>query len=321
MSRSAAILEASYAACRRIGRRARSNLYFGFPWLAGEKRRAMDALYAFARLTDDLADAATPVAQRRCRLAAWRNALECSLANGDLNTLVMPGEDGDDIKTPDPFITLPAVGDMVERFSIPREHLFALIDGAEMDLDRNRYETIEELEGYCRCVASAIGLACVHIWGYRSDKVFAPAERCGIALQWTNILRDVKEDLARGRVYLPRTDLRRHQVTEADLRGGVADARFQRFMGELVERGQDYYREGLPVLRWLEPAGQRVCGMMIDRYRALLDAIGRHPQVVLQRRVTLPATTKARLALRWLLRGRTAMPRRYVATGFRPNDE
>ncbi len=319
MSHPTSILDASYAACRQIGRRARSNLYFGFPWLAGEKRRAMDALYAFARLTDDLADSSLPIDQRRRQLATWRKALAGALADRDRTPSVAPGwaspSETDD--TGDAYglmpsivatIALPAVADMLQQFSVPPQHLFALIDGAEMDLDRNRYETIDELERYCRCVASAVGLACVHIWGYRDDAVFAPAEKCGIALQWTNILRDVKEDLAHNRIYLPQAELRKHQVTETDLRRGAADARFHRLMAELVERGQGYYREGLPVLEWLEPSGRRVCGMMIDRYRVLLNAIGQRPEAILQRRITLPATAKARLALRWLFGGPRTNP-------------
>ncbi|MDZ7617192.1 MAG: squalene/phytoene synthase family protein [Patescibacteria group bacterium] len=322
MECSATILQASYAACRRVGRRARSNLYFGFPWFSGEQRQAMDALYAFARLTDDLADSDLPADLRRRQLAAWRKATQEALTSGGGGSLTGRGgafpREADETMEAHGFppsvaaaIVLPALGDMVQRFSVPPQHLFALIDGAEMDLNRCRYETLEELEGYCRCVASAIGLACIHIWGYRSDRVFALAERCGIALQWTNILRDVKEDMARDRVYLPQRDLRKHQITETDLRG-AADARFNRLMTELVERGHDYYREGVDVLRWLDPAGRRVCGLMIDRYWTLLNAIGRHPEVVLQRRVSLPRLVKVRLALRWLLRGRTATPRNAI---------
>ena len=314
MSRPIDSLQASYNACRRIGRGSRSNLYFGFPWLEGARRHGMDALYAFARLTDDLADSDLQVDERRRQLTNWRQALEGALGAPGRTSSEAPGA-ASSSGTNDPedayglmpsiaaAIALPAVTDMVQRFSVPPRHLFALIDGAEMDLDRNRYETAEDLEAYCRCVASSIGLTCVHIWGYHDDAVFAPAEKCGIALQWTNILRDVKEDLARNRVYLPQTDLRKHQVTEADLRGGAADARFHSLMADMIDRTKTYYREGFPVLQWLEPDGRRMCGVILDRYRALLDAIGRHPEVVLQRRVTLPATTKARLALRWLLGG------------------
>ena len=150
---------------------------------------------------------------------------------------------------------------------------------------------------------------------------FAPAEKCGIALQWTNILRDVKEDLARNRVYLPQTDLRKHQVTEADLRGGTADAHFHSLMADMIDRTKTYYREGQPVLQSLEPAGRRMCGVILDRYRALLDAIERRPEVVLQRRIHLPVGTKARLTLRWFFRGRTAMPRGCATSRARDNGE
>ncbi len=301
MNRSADVTDNSYAACRRISRRARSNFYAGFLLLSGAKRRAMDALYAFARLTDDIADSAAPLEQRRRQLADWQQAVEGAFAKRGF-----PDELGNNAPEdcPDPFAVLPAVADAAERFAIPREHFRAMIDGAAMDLKHDRYETFDALEGYCRRVASSVGLACVHIWGFRSDAVFEPAAKCGIALQLTNILRDVKEDLARGRVYLPQEDLREHRYTEADLRSAVADSRFAHLMAGQIARAERYYCEGMTVLHWLEPGGRRVCGMMIDRYRSLLNAIALCPEAVLHRRVTLGPITKAHLALRWFLSGR-----------------
>lgn len=301
MSRSADVTEASYAACRRVSRRARSNFYAGLLLLSGAKRRAMDALYAFARLTDDIADSAAPLDQRRRQLSQWQQAVEGAFAKtgGPDQTGNNAAED-----CPESCAVLPAVVDAAERFAIPSGHFRAMIDGAAMDLDKNRYETFDALEGYCRRVASSVGLACVHIWGFRSDAVFEPATKCGIALQLTNILRDVKEDLARGRVYLPQEDLREHRYTEADLRSAVADSRFAHLMAGQIDRAERYYCEGMTVLHWLEPGGQRVCGMMIERYRCLLRAIARRPEVVLHRRIALGPVTKAGLALRWFLSGR-----------------
>ncbi len=298
MNRAADTVEASYAACRRISRRARSSFSAGFLLVSGARRRAMDALYAFARLTDDIVDGAVPLEDRRRRLASWRRAVEEAL--GEVGRGGAAAEDARDHR-PGPACVLPALVDTAGRFAIPPEHFRAMIDGAAMDLDRNRYETFDELEGYCRRVASSVGLACVRIWGFRGAEVFEPAEKCGIALQLTNILRDVKEDLVRDRIYLPQDDLRRHHYTEADLRAAVADARFERLMAEQIARARRYYREAMPVLEWIEPTGRRACGAIIDRYRALLDAIARRPEAVLHRRVTLGAPAKARLVLRWLL--------------------
>ncbi len=334
MNGSAGSIDASYAACRQISRRARSSFYPGFLLLSGAKRRAMDALYAFARATDDIVDGPAPLAERRCRLDSWRGDVErafsrCREPGGTCgfppNAESRPArgtcttehrEDGDaalydrsgrfDGKACfDPIVTLPALIDAAARFAIPREHFSDMLDGAAMDLGRNRYATFDELEVYCRRVASSVGLACVHIWGFRSPAVFEPAVKCGVALQLTNILRDVKEDLARDRLYLPQEDLKRHHYTEADVRSAVADSRFASLMADQIARAERYYREGMPVLQWLDSRGRRVCGMMIDRYRALLEAIARRPEAVLHRRVGLGASAQARLALRWLFGGRT----------------
>lgn len=302
MKKLAETIDASYAACRQISRRAKSSFYAGFLLLPGAKRRSMDALYAFARATDDIADGPGPLEQRRRQLAAWRSAVEEALGTcrEPCGAGSMPDASMDQCFAP--LHVLPALADTIERFSIPPKHIGAMLDGAAMDLDRSRYETFDELTAYCRRVASSVGLACVHIWGFRGVEVFAPAEKCGVALQLTNILRDVREDLARERVYLPQDDLRQHSYTEADLRAGAADARFERLMAGQIARARSYYDEGEQIFAWLEPDGRRVCGVMMDRYRALLDAIARRPEAVLQGRIRLSRWTKARLAVQWLLR-------------------
>ncbi len=289
--------KASYAACRRISRQARSSFYAGFLLLPNEKRRAMESLYAFARVTDDIVDGPGPSADRGRRLAAWRNALTAALDTGQGAT---PSDRFGTASSADRASLLPALADTVKRFSIPGEYLLAMIDGAAMDLDRNRYETFDELKEYCRRVASSVGLACIHIWGFRGEEAFALAEHCGIAMQLTNILRDIREDLARNRVYLPQSDLRKHHYTEANLRNRTADLRFQRFIAEQIARAEGYYRDGVALLEWLEPDGQRAAGLMLDHYRALLHVIERRPEAVLHRRVTLPFSARVRLALRCL---------------------
>ncbi|MDY0170621.1 MAG: squalene/phytoene synthase family protein [Thermoguttaceae bacterium] len=305
MNGSTGSIDASYAACRQISRRARSSFYSGFLLLSGAKRRAMNALYAFARVTDDIVDGPATLAERRRRLDSWRGDVEAAFNGG--GTTGFRNATADSVATSghNPVVTLPALVDAAVRFAIPREHFCDMLDGAAMDLDRNRYATFDELEVYCRRVASSVGLACVHIWGFRSPAVFEPAVNCGVALQLTNILRDVKEDLARDRLYLPQEDLQRHHYTEADVRSAVADSRFASLMADQVARAERYYREGVLVLQWLDSSGRRVCGMMIDRYRALLEAIARRPEAVLHRRIGLGASAQARLALRWLFGGRT----------------
>ena len=129
-----------------------------------------------------------------------------------------------------------SLADAVQCFRIPPEHLFAAIDGVEMDLDGNRYETFEQLERYCERVASAVGLACIHIWGFDGQEALEPARRVGLALQLTNILRDVKEDAARGRVYLPLEDLRTCGYAVEDLRANITNDAFFRLMRLEIER-------------------------------------------------------------------------------------
>jgi phytoene synthase len=272
----------------------------------------MDALYAFTRYTDDLADNAQPVSERREALARWRKSLVEALS-GDLDLL--PGHDaaGGRPEGPDQLpgeALLPALADTVARFRVPAEHLFAVIDGVAMDLDRARYETFDELATYCHRVASAVGLACIHIWGFRGDEALGPARKCGIAFQMTNILRDLAEDAQQGRVYLPLEDLRRFEYSEEDLRDGVVDARFDRLVQFEVDRARRFYHQGADLFDRLEPDGRRIFGMMTSVYHRLLERIGHRPREVFGRRVRLSRWRKLGIAARWALfpAGRSALP-------------
>ncbi len=170
-----------------------------------------------------------------------------------------------------------------------------------MDLDRRRYETFDELRQYCDRVASAVGLCCIHIWGFRGPPAFAPARQAGVALQLTNILRDLKEDAAAGRIYLPVEDLRQCGYSADDLLAGVADQRFLRLMAMEVARAEQFYAEGAELLDWLAPPGQRMFGLLMATYRALLDEIARRPADVFRRRIRTGRLKKLRLLARWSL--------------------
>jgi len=283
----------SYEACRQISRAAGSNFFLCFLLLPRAKRRAMEALYAFMRHTDDLADNPRSVEHRTADLLQWRAAFEDALSDR---------LDADRLQH---FALLPAVVDTVRQYEIPEQHLRAAIDGVEMDLHKRRYETFDELEEYCHRVASAVGLACVHIWGFRDREAFGPARKCGIALQLTNILRDLQEDARSDRVYLPLEDLRRcdysaDQFVE-DMIRGRADARFDRLMTLEIARAETYYREGAELMPWLAPDGRRIFGMMMSTYHALLETIKRRPRDVLSRRVRLSTPKKLQIAARWTL--------------------
>ena len=290
MNFSTETIDVSYDLCRQMARQSGSNFSGCFFGLPRPKRRAMDALYAFMRHTDDLADDPQPVEDRRLALSNWRTALAHAL-DGRLDTLgQLPGRD-----------LLPAVADAVKRFGVPSEHLRAVIDGVEMDLTTNRYETFADLEVYCEKVASAVGLACIHVWGFRGREALEPARKCGVALQLTNVLRDLKEDARHDRVYLPLADLRRCDYTVDDLLAGVADERFEKLMDFEIARAQWYYRKGAELMDRLEPGGRRVFGMMMSTYRSLLRKILHRPRNVLTGRVRLSRPKKLQIAARWTL--------------------
>lgn len=288
MSGSRPVLAASYALCHQTVRQARSSFSPCFLLLPRPKRRAMEALYAFMRQTDDLADNPRPAAERREALGKWRVAFDAAMAGSV--AVELPGS-----------LLLPAVADTVHTFQIPKEHLHAVIDGVEMDLERPHYETFSELSEYCRRVASAVGLACIYVWGFCGDEAFRLAHQCGVAFQLTNILRDLKEDAQQGRVYLPREDLRACDYPAEDLARGIVDKRFDRLMALELERAERLYREGTELAHYLEPDGRRIFGMMMTVYYRLLAEIRRSQHEVLVQRIHLSTWQKFRVALRWTL--------------------
>lgn len=275
-------LTTSYSTCRRLARRSARNFYYSFLVLPREKRRAMCALYAFSRQTDDLGDNPGPVEERRRALTAWRRSLDRGLS-GSFDSPIFP-----------------ALADTVARYQIPPQYLHELIDGVEMDLDHSHYQTFDELSGYCYKVASVVGLACIHIWGFHDERAFAPAIQCGIAMQLTNILRDLKEDVASGRIYLPQEDLHRFGYTVHDLRIGTVDRRFRDLMRFEVSRAEGLYAAAAELATWLSPDGRAVFGAMTNIYRGLLEEIKRADGDVFGRRIRLTTWRKLRIAGRWL---------------------
>ncbi len=283
----------SYDACHRVARRSGSNFYATFLRLPTEKRRAMEALYAFMRHTDDLVDAPQSVEVRRTSLQQWRDALAAALTT---SADITPRDD----RVADAL--LPAVADTVARFDIPPVHLEAVIDGVEQDLTKRRYQNFDELVWYCEHVASAVGLACICIWGFSGPEAIEPARQSGIAMQLTNILRDLKEDAQQDRVYLPAEDLLRYDYTADDLKQGITDERFDCLIAFQIERAERFYHEGEALQPMLSREGQRAFGLMMDTYHGLLQQIRRNPRDIMQRRISLGRPKKLRLLARWLLR-------------------
>jgi phytoene synthase len=272
----------SFAYCERLARRAAANFYHAFRLLPADQRRGMCALYAFMRIADDIADEPGPNEAKRSALEEWRRQLGDALSGIYHHPLH------------------PALHATMTRYGIPRGHLDAVLDGVGMDLDTDRYETFAELYGYCYRVASAVGLACVHIWGAAGGDVEYHAEAAGIAFQLTNILRDLAEDAGRGRIYLPQEDMLRFEYSVDALRIGQRDEHFLALMHFETQRAYSYYQAAAPLARLLPPAGRAVFLVMMRTYRGLLDAIVRRDFDVFSRRVRLSRMYKLWLAARSL---------------------
>ena len=247
-------------------RESGSNFSAAFCLLPAAKRRAMYALYAFMRYSDDLADDPSAGSNPCDALSDWRAAL-LGAVEGRIDARA-------DRVDPRGIAILPAVAQTVRDFRIPIETLLAVLDGVEMDLAPRVYETFAELAVYCERVASAVGLACMHIWGVDGDAALPAGRSAGIALQMTNILRDLSEDARRGRVYLPQEDLRACGYTAEELRQGVVNEAFGQLMELEIERTKCFYREANDLLPRLQKDGRRIFGMMMDRYYLLLRMIG-----------------------------------------------
>ena len=243
----------------------------------------MCAMYAFMRYCDDLSD--EPGATTSA-IDHWRDALTEALAgHPDTNSL------------------WPAFLDAVARYSIPHEYFYEMIEGVASDLAPRTIETFDDLYRYCYRVASVVGLTTVHIFGYTSPDALPLAEKCGIAFQLTNILRDVREDATLGRVYLPAEDLTRFGVSIDDLKNGRRTEQFGRLMEFETARARRYYRESAPLIDLIQPNSRPSLWALIAIYSRLLDHLAESHYDVLMRRISLSSLEKTwivlRAALRW----------------------
>jgi phytoene synthase len=272
----------SYAFCERVARREAGNFYHAFRVLPRQQRLAMCALYAFLRISDDLSDGPDSVEAKRALLVDWRQQFERTLA----------GEFKHELS--------PALHDVVQKYQVPHRYLEEAIDGVMMDLDTARYATFADLYRYCYHVASVVGLACIHIWGFSGDEARVHAEKAGVAFQLTNILRDLREDAERGRVYLPREDLDRFGYSEDDLRRGERNAAFRELMRFEVARAREYYDASAALAGFLPPPGRAVFSIMSRTYRGLLDAIERRNYDVFTCRVRVSTWRKVAFAVQAL---------------------
>jgi phytoene synthase len=271
----------SYSYCQSLARRTGRNFYFSFLTLPRRLFRDMCVLYAFMRHTDDLGDSdERSVPERRTALRDWRAALDAALQGQSTHSRI-----------------LPALADVTVRHGIPSEYLHDVISGVESDLTPRGFQSFPELSQYCYHVAGAVGLCCIHIWGFRGDEARSRAIDCGLAFQLTNLLRDLGEDAQMGRVYLPQDELQRFGYTEDDLRNGVQDERFRALMQFQVARARQYYASAADLHQHLSPAGRPVFSAMFRIYSALLSEIEKRDYDVFTRRIRVSSSRK--LAIAW----------------------
>jgi 15-cis-phytoene synthase len=269
----------AYRHCEEVTKDAAANFFYGIRLLPAPKRRAMCAVYAFARQVDDIGDGDLPAERKLSELARARDALAG----------VDPGSD-------DPVLA--ALGYARARFALPLDALDDLIVGVETDVRGTRFETFDELVVYCRRVAGSIGRLCLAIFEpERPDEALPLADDLGVAMQLTNVLRDVREDLGNGRVYLPAEDLRRFGVDDLAAPPDGALTELVRFE---AERAREWFDRGLRLLPLLDSRSASCVLAMTGIYRRILERIERQPADAMQRRVSLPVWEKAWVAARSL---------------------
>jgi phytoene synthase len=251
-------LAADHAVCEAVLRAAGSSFALPIRLLPEAKRRGTTALYAFCRLADDIVDDAVDPAAARRGLDAFEAATVAALAGAG------SGEPA-----------LRALADTVRRFAVPPETIRDIIAGVRMDLEHATYPTVSDLDRYCRRVATAVGVAAIHIWGFIDPEAVERSDDCGLAFQYTNILRDIPEDLGRGRIYLPEEDLAACGCTSDDLRRGTLHAGFDRLAARLVARAEDRFVRAAALDRMLSTDGRLAFRAMFGVYRSLLGAVRR----------------------------------------------
>ena len=276
-----ATLQQAYKQAEVITADHSKSFHFASRLLPEEKRSAVRVLYAFCRTVDDIVDEATDN-ERESRLDYWRRMIETG--SHDDNDLVAA-----------------AWADTLTRYHIPRHYALQLIDGVNRDLFQARYQTFDELATYCYGVASTVGLMSMYIVGFKNNTAVPYAIKLGVALQMTNILRDVGEDYRNGRLYLPREELAFHGIREQDIAEGRVTDNWRQFMKFQIERTRHLYKDSWEGVKLLEREGQLAIGAASVFYQGILDDIEKHDCDVFTRRASLSALGKiSRIPALWL---------------------
>lgn len=277
-----AALHQAYKQAERITAANSKSFYFASALLPEEKRSAVRALYAFCRTVDDVVDKVSSAKDRKSALDYWRQIVQS--ASSSTEDLVAV-----------------AWADTLNRYHIPRHYALQLIDGVSRDLIQTRYQTFEELSTYCYSVASTVGLMSMCIVGFKSNEAVPYAIKLGVALQLTNILRDVAEDFGNGRVYLPREELISYGIRESDIAEGKTTKRWRQFMCFQIERTRQLYEEAWEGIKLLEREGQLAIGAASVFYNSILDEIEKNDYDVFTKRASLSVMAKVgRIPSLWL---------------------
>lgn len=292
-------LRTAYGVCRHITRSAAKNFYYGFLLLPSRKRNALSAVYAFMRHADDISDdPALPVSERRRKLAEFLAAYHTVAAG---------------TPTDDPIFM--ALRDSQQRYNIPLELLDTLVAGTSMDVPEHDeaqqrtggapllvYQTFADLYEYCYRVASVVGLICIRIFGYRDLAAEALAEHVGIAFQLTNILRDVKEDAALGRVYIPQEDLDRFGISAEELVTGTNPEKLRPLFESQAQRAREFYAAADQLHPLVDEVSQPALWTMVEIYRRLLDKMSARQFDVFTERVSLTRLEKLKILYHGMVR-------------------
>lgn len=274
----------AYQHCQKITRTQAKNFYYAFITLSRAKRQAIYAAYAFCRLCDDITDEPLSQQKKVSQLTKVRERLQNAYTS-----------------SPDSAIFV-ALQDAAKTFSIPKQYFEEVIRGVEMDLDQSRYQTFEDLYLYCYRVAASVGLISVQIFQYSNPIARNYAIDLGIAMQLTNILRDLKEDAERGRVYLPQAELEQFGYSESELFHGIINENFTRLMRFQIERARRYFDSGKRLLPLLSRRSRSCPAVLHGLYSRVLDRIEAQDYNVFERRVRLSSCQKLRLTTKLWLR-------------------
>jgi len=284
--RMGASLDESREYCAVLTKREARNFYYGLKLLPRAKRNAMFALYAYMRLVDDIADGqdGQSVSHRLESLDSWNDATHAALAGR---------------APPDGHLLWPAFSEMVHAHGVPHHVFHDVIAGQRHDLESIIIQNFEELREYCYRVAGVVGIASIYIWGFEGgQKTESLATDRGIAFQLTNILRDLREDAGRGRVYIPRSELEAAGVDEESLRLGTANGSFSRMMQTQIARAQDFYHRSAPLESMISADSRPTLTAMTQIYHGILGKMSSDPGRVLRQRVSLSPMAKFRIAWR-----------------------